>query len=161
MKTHTLDFALVLSLVVATPAWARLGESEADVIARYGKCLYKMHRPWGDVEGYSMNSFTITVTLIQGVSRGELFVITPGQTITDEQEVDLLGANSEGYSWSDAPPEDIPKHAYPPVKQMWVRPNGSTAVLTASSIEFKSIFLIEAQQDAANQKPAAPSTQGF
>ena len=107
-----------------------------------------------------MNGFTLAVTFIEGVSRGELFN-SPGHTITTELASDLLSANSEGYSWSDAPSSDIPKNAYPRIKQMWVRPNRSTAILTASSFEFKSIFLIIAQQDAANQKAAPPSTQGF
>jgi hypothetical protein len=160
MKIHLLILAILLSFSMATTAWARLGERESAVIARYGKPAYKLHRPWGDQEVFSMNGFSIAVTFIDGVSRGELFT-SSGHTITDEQASDLLSANCEGYSWSDAPSNEIPKNAYPAVKQMWVRPNGSTAVLTTSSFEFKSIFLIIAQQDAANQKAAPPSTQGF
>jgi hypothetical protein len=151
---------LLLALCFEATAWARLGETESAVAQRYGRTAYKLHRAWGDEEKFSMNGFSITVTFIHGVSVGELFE-SPGHIITDEEMVDLLAANSEGHSWSDAPSYDIPKHAYPPVKQMWVRPNGSTAVLTASSLEFKSISLLIAQEDAAKQRPAVPSTAGF
>jgi hypothetical protein len=160
MKPRLLIFTLLLSLSMATTAWARLGETESAVITRYGKPAYKMHRPWGDQEGFSMNGFSISVTFINGVSRGEVFT-SSGHTITVEQASDFLSANCEGYSWDERPKSDIPKNTYPPIKQMWQRPNGSTAVLTDSSFEFKSIFLIIAQEDAAKQKPAAPSTQGF
>jgi hypothetical protein len=45
---------------------------------------------------------------------------------------------------------------------MWKKPNGSTAVLTAFSIEFKSADLIAAAAKAEPPKqPTAPSTQGF
>jgi hypothetical protein len=160
MKTRLLIFTLLLLLSKATSAWARLGETESAVIGRYGKAAYKMHRPWGDQEGFSMNGFSITVTLINGVSRGELFS-SPGHTLTVEQASDFLAANCEGYSWDELPKTQIPKNIYAPIKQMWQRPNGSTAVLTGSSFEFKSIWLILAQKEAATQKPAAPSTQGF
>ena len=159
MKIRFLIFILLLSLSLATSAWARLGETESAVIGRYGKARYKIQRPWGAEEGFLMNGFSIAVILINGVSRGELFS-SPRHTITVEQAVEFLSANSEGYSWDERPKSEIPK-VYPVIKQMWQRPNGSTAVLTDSSFEFKSIFLIIAQQDAANQKPAAPSTRGF
>ncbi len=160
MKTLLLILSVAMLLGTPTSAFARLGESEAAVIERYGKPKYKLHRAWGDEEGFSMNGFTIAVTLINGVSVGELFS-SPGHTISEEQMVDLLAANCEGHAWTDAPSRDISRNAYPPIKQMWERPNGSTAVLTNSSMEFKSIFLILAQQDVANQKPASPNTQGF
>jgi hypothetical protein len=160
MKGRLLTFTLLLSLSMATSAWARLGETESAVIGRYGKARYKIQRPWGAEEGFLMNGFSIAVILINGVSRGELFS-SPRHTITVEQAVEFLSANSEGYSWNERPKSEMPKNVYPPIKQMWQRPNGSTAVLTNSSFEFKSIFLIIAQQDAANQKPAAPSTRGF
>jgi len=160
MKIRLLVFTLLLSMGMATSARARLGETESAVLARYGKPSYKMHCAWGNQEGFSMNGFSIAVTFIDGVSRGELFTCS-GHAITDEQASDLLSANSEGYSWYEVEKANIPKTGYPPIKQMWQRPNGSTAVLTDSSFEFKSIYLILAQQDAANQKPAAPSTRGF
>jgi hypothetical protein len=160
MKTRLLIFTFLLSLSMATSAWARLGETESAVIGRYGKPSVKMHRVWGDEERFSMNGFSIAVTFIKGVSVGEAFR-TSGAAITDEQVSDLLSANSQGYSWEETPRNEIPKDIFHPVRQMWTRPNGSTAVLTDSSFEVKSIYLIFAQEDAAKQKPAAPSTQGF
>jgi len=143
-----------------TSVWARLGEAESTIVSRYGKPSAKIHRPWGDEEMFSMTGFAITVTFINGISRGELYRITSGK-ITDDQASNFLSANSEGYSWQELEKGDIPKNIYSSIKQMWRRPNMSTAALTDTSFEFKSIFLIIAQQDAANQKPAAPSTRGF
>ncbi len=109
-----------------------------------------------------MNGFSITVTFINGVSVGELYQLKPGSSITDELAVELLEANCEGYSWDELSKIRIPKNNYPPIKQMWQRPNGSTAVLTATSFEFKSINLILAEEEeAAKPKAVTPSTQGF
>jgi len=160
MKTRLLIFALLLSLSMVTSAWARLGETEGVVIGRYGKPIIKMHRAWGDEETFSVNGFSIVATFINGVSVGESYS-TPGHSITDVQVSDLLSANCQGFSWEEPPKNQIPKDIFHPVKQMWTRPNGSTAVLTGSTFEVKSIYLILAQEDAAKQKPAAPSTQGF
>jgi len=161
MKIRLLILAILLSLSMASSAWARLGETESAVIARYGKPLLKVHRTCGDEESFSANGFSITVTLINGISVGELYRIAPGQKFTDELTTELLGANCQGYSWEELPKTEIPKNIYSPIRQMWRRPNFSTAVLTATSFEFKSIYLIDAQEAAANQKTAAPSTQGF
>jgi len=157
---RTLLLALLALLGLTATVHARLGETEDAVITRYGKPKAKMHRAWGDEEMFSMNGFNITVTFLNGVSRGELYRITSGK-ITDDQVANLLSANGEGYSWEELPKTDIPKNIFAPIKQMWRRPNLSTAALTDTSFEFKSIFLIIAQQDTANQKPAAPSTRGF
>ncbi|MCE0496355.1 MAG: hypothetical protein LV481_00200 [Methylacidiphilales bacterium] len=144
---------------MATPVWARLGETESAVVARYGRMSVKIHRAWGDEAYFSMNGFNITVTLINGVSAGELYRCT-GHIITDAEASDFLSANSEGYAWYEHP-EEIPQKNYSGIKQIWKRPNGSTAVLTGTTFEVKSIDLIIAQQNAANPKPVVPTTQGF
>ena len=157
----TTPFILVLLLMLGcgSSAWARLGESEAEVIQRLGKPYARQHFTWCDKDNFSVNGFTIVVTLINGLSVGEAYHITSGN-LTDSQIVDLLDANCEGFSWDEIPQNKIPKDIFHPIKQMWQRPNGSTAVSFGSSIEFKSIFLILAEQDA-NKPPPAPSTAGF
>ena len=156
MPTRLLFLTLLLLLTLANSAWGRLGETEGAVITRYGKPHFKTHRPWGDDEGFTMNGFNITVTFINGISQGELFGL-PGKVISEEQAKSLLTANSEGYLWDEVPKSEL----VPPAKQMWKKPNGSTAVLTGSYFEFKSAALIAAMEEVSKQKPDAPSTQGF
>jgi hypothetical protein len=157
MPTRFLILTAVLLLGLATSARARLGETETAVEERYGKPTFKYIKPWCVEETYSMNGFTIVVTFIDGVSQGEKYTL-PAQELSAQQVNDLLTANSEGYLWDEVPKSDV----VPPAKQMWKKPNGSTAVLTAFSIEFKSADLIAAAAKAEPPKqPTAPSTQGF
>ena len=150
---------LLLTLGFGSTAQARLGESEAAVIQRLGKPFLTQHFTWCDKDNFSVNGFSIVVTLINGQSVGELYHITSG-TLTDFQVVDLLDANCQGFSWDEVPKNEIPKDIFHPIKQMWRRPNGSTAVSLGYSIEFKSIYLIIAEKDA-NKPPPAPSTRSF
>jgi hypothetical protein len=158
MPTRLLILTLLISLGMVTTASARLGETESAVEARYGTPHFRLIKSWSEDVTYEANGFTILVTFIKGVSKGEKFTL-PGQTISDQQVSDLLEANSEGFLWDEVAKADL----VPPAKKMWKKPNGSTAVLTGSSFEFKSIDLINAQadEDKAKAKPAAPSTQGF
>lgn len=151
-----LVLTLLLAIGFATTASARLGETESAVLSRYGQPHFKTKRPWGEDQGFTMNGFTITVTFLNGISNGELFSI-PGRVISDEQVKGLLEANSEGFLWDEVAKADLE----PPAKRMWKKPNGSTAVLTMSAMEFKSANLLKAQTEAANAKPEAPSTKGF
>jgi hypothetical protein len=157
MPIRLLIISFLLSLGT-TSAWARLGETESAVVERYGTPHFRLLRGWCEEVTFQANGFTIVVTFIKGVSRGENFSL-PGQSITDQQVSDLLEANSEGYLWDEVAKADL----VPPAKKMWKKPNGSTAVLSGSSFEFKTIDLINAQaeEDKAKEKPAAPSTQGF
>jgi len=78
--------------------------------------------------------------------------------LTDQQAADLLAANSEGFLWDEVPKADL----VPPAKKMWKKPNGTTAVMSGTNFEVKSVELIKAQEErAAKQKPSGPSTQGF
>lgn len=157
MPARLLILTLLLTLSMATTAWARLGESETAVINRYGKPHFRLIRTWSEDVTFQMNGFTIVVTFMNGVSKGETYTI-PGETITEQQANDLLTANSEGFLWDEVSKADLA----PPAKKMWKKPNGSIAVLSGSKFEVKSIDLIKAQEEAsAKQKPTGPSTQGF
>jgi hypothetical protein len=125
----------------------------------HGKPIFKEHLTWCDRGHFSKNGFSIVVTLLNGVSRGESYSINPGN-LTPLQVSDFLDANTEGFPWYEVASNAIPKDMAHPNKQMWRRQNGSTATLLGNSIEFKSIFLIIAEEDA-NHSPPAPATQGF
>ena len=161
MKPVTSAFLILLfALGFGSIAQARLGETEATIIQRYGRPMLKQHFGWCDKENFLANGFSIEVTFLNGVSAGESYHINSGG-LTDSQVEDLLNANSQGYTWYDVDQADIPKDIVNPIRQMWQRPNGSTATFTGPSLEFKSIWLIFAERDAAQQAPPTPSTAGF
>jgi hypothetical protein len=161
MHARLLLFLLLLT-GSASCAWARLGENEADIVTRYGKPTFIIHHTWGDEKTYSFNGFTINVSMISGVSVGELYRVAPGQKINDEMSAQLLSANSEGFFWKEIPKDQFPKDISAAVNKMWQKPDGSTAALADNSFEFKATDLLNAEQAAAaTQKPVAPSAQGF
>jgi hypothetical protein len=160
MRTLTaILVCLSLSLVFGATAWARMGETESQIVQRYGKPFLRQHFTWCDKDNFNVQGFSVVVTLLNGVSVGELYHITVGN-LTETQIVELLDANCEGFSWDEVPPGKIPKDIHYQIKQMWVRPNGSTAVSLGYSIEFKSINLMFAEANA-NKPPPAASTAGF
>ena len=157
MPARLFILTLLLALTMATTAWARLGETQAAVIARYGKPSFRLLRTWCEEDTFQFNGFNIVVTLINGVSKGENYSI-PGQLLTEQQANDLLAANSEGFMWDEVPKADV----VPPAKRMWKKPNGTIAMMSGSNFDVKTMDLIKAQeQAAAKQKPAGPSTEGF
>ncbi len=141
----------LLALTMGAPAHARLGESEAQIIERLGRPFLHQHFVWCDKDNFSANGFTIVVTLLNGQSVGETYHITRG-TISEEQMAELLHVNSQGYAWNEVPQSEIPRDILHPDKRIWRRPSGSTAVFDGSSFEFKSIYLILAEE-AANKPP--------
>jgi len=151
--------ALLVTLGFGTVAWARLGETEDALVQRYGRPVLKRHFAWCDKENFSVNGFSIEVTLLNGVSAGESYRISSG-TLTVSQVEDLLSANCQGFAWYEVPKSEITQDVFRSIRQKWQRPNGSTAIFTGSSIEFKSINLIIAEKDA-NKPPPTPSTAGF
>jgi hypothetical protein len=159
MTAHAAFFGLVLALFVTTTAQARLGESEAQLIQRFGKPILHQHFTWCDKENFNPNGFSIEVTLLGGQSVGEVYHITIG-TFTEEQILELLQDNSQGYDWDEVSKSNMPQDIYHSIRHMWQRPNGSTAILRGNAFEFKSIYLIMAEE-AANKPPPAPSTAGF
>jgi len=150
---------LFFALGSGTAAWARLGETEDQLVQRYGKPFLKQRFAWCVKDNFNVQGFSIVVTLLNGISVGESYRISSG-SLTDFEVVELLDANCQGYSWDEVPANEIPKEIFHPVKQMWRRPNGSTAISTGTSIEFKSIDLLMAEENA-NKPPPAPSTAGF
>jgi len=149
----------IFVLVVTATAQARLGESDAQLVQRFGKPFFHQHLSWCDKETFSVNGFSIDVILLSGQSVGETYRISKG-TFTEEQIYDLLQDNSQGYQWDEVAKSAIPQDLFHSIKQMWQRPNGSTAKLTGNAFEFRSIYLIMAES-AANKPPPAPTTAGF
>lgn len=156
MPTRFFILMVLLSLGMVTSASARLGETEAAVVERYGKPSFRLIKTWCTEETFSMNGFTIVVTFIDNVSKGEKYSLL-GQQLSSQQVNDFLAANSEGYLWDEVPKADV----VPPAQRMWKKPNGSIATLSGFSIEFKSADLIAAAAKNEAPKETAPSTQGF
>jgi hypothetical protein len=80
----------------ARAASARLGETLEGCEARYG---FKIGQAGADAFLFSKDGITITVWFENNRSVRELFRPAPGTSISEEEAIDLLNANSGGSSW--------------------------------------------------------------
>lgn len=149
-----------LSLLALAPlaAQARLGETEEQLVARFGPGL---HTPkfWGDLPGvtyilFSKHNFSIYVGLLNGKSAYERYQTDNG--INDALIKQLLEVESQGHRWS--------------VPQPWsstgsgrLRDDGALAYAWKSAFIFKSKEY--ADKESAREKMAEdarrPRVDGF
>jgi len=95
---------VILCAICASSAFARIGETEAQIEARYGKPVVTFskgkERPR---KGYLSAGFRITVSYLDGVSASEIYQ-KPDQSKLSQTEIDtLLAANSGGGTWAESP----------------------------------------------------------
>jgi len=95
---------IVSAALFASPAFARIGETEAQIEKRYGKPKFTFSQ--GDElpsKGYISAGLRITVTYVDGVSESE-FYQKPDQSALSETEIKtLLAANAEDGIWAEQP----------------------------------------------------------
>jgi len=91
MKIHFLSILLLVGL--SGTVWARLGETEDQLLARYGGVTSKKFIaangkselvPYYDIT-FSKSGFSIEVILVQGVSAEELIFKTSEDKMTDDE----------------------------------------------------------------------------
>src|SRR5947209_243128 len=100
MSITKLTIATTLLLLLAsTPAFARLGESPAEIAARYGPGQEEPPRFANSTEmKYSKNGFQIFVHFIEGKSVMEQFKRTSGK-MSDQEIAAFLKTFSSGRPW--------------------------------------------------------------
>src|SRR5258706_11448924 len=130
MKVQLLTLFLVANLTGS--AWARLGETTDQAVARYGQPLSQVEQK---AEGgnlplvflsFQKNGFEIDVTLSNGISVAESFRKLNGETLTSPEIQTLLANNSQGFGWEA--PKVIEE------QKKWARDDGSVAALTGGRI---------------------------
>jgi hypothetical protein len=98
MKITFLALALVLC---AHELQASLGETEAQLVKRYGKVQGSFISDTGQftTEEFEYGSYHVSVTLLQGASNREIFTRTDKKAISDMEMRSMLDANTLGSKW--------------------------------------------------------------
>lgn len=86
-------------VIIATPAFARIGETQDQCSMRYGSAKGSN----GQFTIYYQNRLNIAVQYSNGVSIKEIFSPDAGATLQEDQIAELLGANSGGSTWTVRP----------------------------------------------------------
>ena len=97
----TLLFASVILLALAANGFARIGEDEQQIKARYGE-PGKDFGAHGEVHevGYVAGGFLILVDFVNGVSQREAFTKPDTSPLTDQNIKDILAMSApEGTTW--------------------------------------------------------------
>jgi hypothetical protein len=157
MKTAILAVFVIFGLTA--PAWARLGETGDQIVARYGQPLSQVNQK---AEGtrialifltFQKNGFEIRVSLSDGISGAESFRKINGDELSTVEIRTLLGLNSQGMEWEAPQTTDG--------KTRWMRDDSSMATETGGRVfyvESKDLIMKEA---AAKNMKGTPSLQGF
>ncbi len=151
--------AFLLIMTVTTPAWARLGETPDQLVARYGQPLSEDDQkgagdkvPQAKVV-FNKNGFGIEVIITDGISVEETYRKLNGDPFSIGEVRTLLGDNSQGHDW-EAP-------VVINGEKLWMRDDDAAAKLAQDGA-----FIIKsrelAQQEAMARKlEKHPSLEGF
>jgi hypothetical protein len=93
--------ATVGSIVMAATGFARIGEDEKQIEARYGKAAKDLGTQ-GEIHevGYVANGFMILVDYVNGISQREGFTKPDTSALTDQNINDILAmSTAEGTTW--------------------------------------------------------------
>jgi hypothetical protein len=145
--------------ILITPAWGRLGETEDELVARYGQPLSEMDQkaegnkiPLAELV-FQKSGFEINVSLSDGISNAESFRKLNGDTIAFSEVQTLLTSNSQGIGWEA--PQTMGDD------KQWGRDDGAIATLIGGRIlSIKSKALID-KETAAKKLVSTPSLDGF
>lgn len=99
LRRFALLFAFILLHGTAT---ARIGETEAEVEARYGDPIFLLpsQENAGPTKCYLSGGFSIAVTYVEGRSAREMLAKADKSEITEKEINRLLAANAAGSSWN-------------------------------------------------------------
>jgi hypothetical protein len=140
-------------------AFARIGETPDQLVARYGQPLNEVDQkadgaklPLAKVT-FQKGGFQIDVTIIGGVSVEEKFKKLNGKPITLEEARTLLGANAQGEVWNAPVQADG--------GTTWVRDDNAVAKLGGDGGMVIRSRELTAQEAAVKQTEQHPSLDGF
>ena len=164
-------FIALLLLAFECHGWARLGETQDGLIARYGagsKARAATADNPASVMIFHKQNWAITVQLIDGISVGESFQTAGGPK--EDDVAALLADNSQGHTWTlSAPNRTLLQSLIPtlaPTTKEWRRDDGAFAFTPSPlpyclTIKSKQLVDLDAAKDAAAKKAAESSTKGF
>jgi hypothetical protein len=171
MNVRLVLLGFLVILASGTHASARLGETLDQLTARYGPGA-NAGAPTADfpvaVKMFHKQNWTVTVSLIDGISVGEKFQKSGG--VDDVSVQTLLDLNSEGQTWklTQSGPSLMASLLPGPnaIGKRWDREDGAVATLQAGmriflNIESKKLVDAEAAFAAVQKKAHEASLNGF
>jgi hypothetical protein len=102
MKRKPIVLALVIMLVIGRPAFGRIGETEAQIVARYGESLPANAKTMlgQPLKVFLTADLRVGVAFIDGKSAAELFSKIDGTEIPDSEIQVILQSNTAGSHWA-------------------------------------------------------------
>lgn len=143
MKTLSIIMAAAL---LAAPAFARIGETEAQCAARYGQVVSQVSSTKPDAHGnvYTVGNFRVAIYFLNGKASCILVSKFDKSLFTrDELEI-LMGANSGGLQWikiSDIgkPPHTLQEFARTDERARLVIAGGDQVGITSAEWQAASV----------------------
>ena len=174
MKIHLLALCLVIGLT--GQAWARLGETSDQLVARYGGLSNLMRGVFFSCDAvhvdlhwilFHKSGFEIVVALFNGVSSMEEINTSQRDSMTDQEIKTLLDANAQDHhTWKEVTgggvtqwPQDNGTTSLIGGK-VWLRDDGAMACANGTGFTIKSKELIDAEV-AAHKAAHVHSLEGF
>ncbi len=157
-EARAAPITILLILLSVAPIYARIGETEAQIQKRYGKCLKVI----GDSSVqramiYTANGYLILVVYLDGTSESEVFRKENGAPFSSDEVRLLLQNNSGGKTWTD-----MTKKGVTDIQEWWRDDTKLTAVheLLANRILFRSEKFMQ-RAAAISKDEATRKMKGF
>ncbi len=155
-KVKLLAFSLFALAWGAPAAHARLGETEPELIQRFGQAEERTpFFPGTRHLVFVKQGFVIDVALIDGISQMELYSLydSRSSTLLDGDKVkELLGIEDQGHRWTPVATDSDNK---------WVRDDGAVAFFNRMNQTFSAETRTYLDQESAYTHPKQPSLDGF
>lgn len=144
---------LLALCVFASSALGCLGETEAELTARYGRQTKTgtSHLPGVTIQGYIYKGFLIVVGVLNGKSAFEMYKKKDSSAMNGNEIAALLTANSKGQTWNTDPSgtaDDV----------KWVLADGSVVAEWAKGSGSQLTVMTSEAADLENRTPAATPT---
>ena len=99
-----LPFIAIAFFLLVSPAFARIGETEQQIEARYGKSIGTLSSGNQPLKkAYQSSGMNIIVMYIDGVSQSEVFTKKDESEFSKNEIAILLDANAAGSKWIEDP----------------------------------------------------------
>jgi hypothetical protein len=142
----------VLGALSAIPAesFARLGETEKEIKARYGEPVsVKVYTPRAKSCYFKSGPFTILVDMLDGISVSE-FIERRGGAVNKMEMESFLAANAAGQTW-------IPGRTSADGGQCWKRSDG----IGSARLDDSALIINKPASDEFVREEAKSETKGF
>ena len=133
MNVFQFTLALLVFSVSGTPAWARIGENEAQISARYGASIGDIPTAtFGSVRGYMIPGVLVGVKLVDGMSQMEMISKTDQSDMSATEIEVFLRSHGADIKWNPDP--------FKPNWKRWRTHEGSLVAVYDTARHFLYIY---------------------